>query len=87
MSLSWNVVLPKTSAWRFFMTKALRRHEMLPLVSWMWISPREAILVLSLARRASWLLGRMGIWSWETREWRMKETVALVSRVMLIGWV
>ena len=58
---------------------------MCPRVRVMSISPREAILVLSSARRASWLLGRIGIFSWVTMFSLMKETVAPVSRVMLTG--
>jgi hypothetical protein len=67
------------------MTRARKRQEIWPLLSVMSISPSEAIFVLSSARSASWLLGRMGMLSRDTTVRRMKETVAPVSRVMLMG--
>ena len=86
MSFSvWKVVPPKHSACRFLTTRALSLTEKFFLVREMFISPRAASLVCSSARRASWLLGRMGQPRCTAVARRMKETVAPESNVMFRG--
>ena len=56
-----------------------------PLTKTMSISPRDAIRVLSSARRASWLFGLIGMLCCFAYSCLMNETVAPVSRVMWKG--
>ena len=50
---SWKVVLSKASACRFFMTRAQNLQLIWPWESWISISPKDTILVLSSASKAS----------------------------------